>query len=189
MAPLPASPLPLPRRRLRPFDPMATPGIEAVERQGAPPRAGLAEPLGGEEPLPPTAAPPSGGRPPVLRAPSSVPAPPVPARDGYALRLVSGRRLYDGGAGVEASESLAPLAGTAVARLHPSELERTGVGVRGRLRLRSAGGSVMLEAHEDVGLPTGVVWVPFNLEGDDLAGVSALVDATAAVTDVRLETP
>ena len=35
--------------RLAPFDPMATPGIDAVEVQGAPPRAGLAEPPGGDE--------------------------------------------------------------------------------------------------------------------------------------------
>jgi NADH-quinone oxidoreductase subunit G len=179
------------RPRLRPFDPMATPGIEAVERQGAPLRAGLAEPLGGEEQGsgngsvegPATAA-----RPPLVTAPAALEAPPLPARDGYAVRLVAGRRLYDGGAAVEASESLADLAGTAVARLHPSELERAGGRDGDRLRLRSARGELVLVAHADPGLPAGVVWVPFNLEGDDEAGVSALIDATAAVTDVRLET-
>ena len=34
---------------LAPIDPMATPGIDAVETQGAPPRAGPAEPPGGDE--------------------------------------------------------------------------------------------------------------------------------------------
>jgi len=188
VAPLPATKLALPR--LRPFDPMGTPGIEAVERQGAPPRVGLAEPVGGED-RPGNGAGGSrgpGGRPPVVTAPASLAVPPVPARDGYAVRLSSGRRLYDGGAAVEASESLAPLAGSAVARLHPSELERAGAQSGDRLKLRSARGELVLEAHGDHGLPTGVVWVPFNLEGDDEAGVSALIDATAAVTDVRLET-
>jgi NADH-quinone oxidoreductase subunit G len=190
VAPIPATKVALPR--LRPFDPMATPGIEAVERQGAPPRAGLAEPLGGEEPTGGEGSDrrhATGGRPPLVSAPVSLSAPPVPARDGYAVRLVAGRRLYDGGAAVEASESLAPLAGSALARLHPSEIERAGVGNGGRLRLRSARGELVLAAHADPGLPAGVVWVPFNLEGDDESGVSALVDAAAAVTDVRLETP
>jgi predicted molibdopterin-dependent oxidoreductase YjgC len=189
VAPIPSAKVGVPR--LRPFDPMATPGIEAVERQGAPPRAGLAEPVGGEDQpgnggTPPPAG---GGRPPLLTAPAAVSAPSVATRDGYAVRLAAGRRLYDGGAAVEASESLAPLAGSAVARLHPSELERAGAHSGGRLKLRSGRGELVLEAHADHGLPAGVVWVPFNLEGDDEAGVSALVDATAAVTDVRLETP
>jgi NADH-quinone oxidoreductase subunit G len=189
VAPIPSAKLPLPR--LRPFDPMATPGIEAVERQGAPPRAGVAEPVGGEDQSgnggSRSGAP--GGRPPLLTAPTSLAAPAVPSRDGYAVRLVSGRRLYDGGAAVEASESLAPLAGPAVARMHPSELDRAGVQSGGRLKLRAGRGELVLEAHADHGLPPGVVWVPYNLEGDDEAGVSALIDATAAVIDVRLETP
>ncbi|HMK99880.1 MAG TPA: NADH-quinone oxidoreductase subunit NuoG [Acidimicrobiales bacterium] len=191
VAPLKGTPVRIGGRRLPLLDPMATPGIEAVERQGAPPRAGSAEPPGDE--LPPSgdddAGPGSNGRPPLLTATSPPDVPHVPARDAYAVRLVSGRRLYDGGAAVEASESLAALAGTAVAALHPQELERLGVHAGGRLRLRSARRSVVLEVAADPGLPTGVVSVPVNLDADDGPGASALIDAVAAVTDVRLETP
>ena len=43
VAPLTASPVSI-GRRAAPLDPIAFPGVESVERQGAPPRAGLAEP-------------------------------------------------------------------------------------------------------------------------------------------------
>ena len=43
VVPLTASPVAL-GRRAAPLDPIAFPGVESVERQGAPPRAGLAEP-------------------------------------------------------------------------------------------------------------------------------------------------
>jgi NADH-quinone oxidoreductase subunit G len=196
VVPLTRAAVGVPSLRVRPFDPMATPGIEAVERQGAPPRAGLAEPLGAEgEPLEPRspagrATPPAQSAPPaLLRPPATVAAPHVSGPDGYGVRLVSGRRLYDGGAVVEASESLAPLAGLSLARLHPQDLERLGVRPGGRVRLRAATAAVVLEAHGDPGVPMGTVSVPFNLDADGAAGASALIDATAAVTELRLETP
>jgi NADH-quinone oxidoreductase subunit G len=216
VAPLAAARVALPRLRAsRPIDPMATPGIEAVERQGAPPRAGLAEPAGAEDlalDASTTATPAAGSsrsarsagsanssgpasgngaaaRPALLGRPAVAPAPHVPPTDAYSLRLVSGRRLYDDGAMVEASESLAPLAGNAVAHVHHSELERLGVVSGGRVRVRSARGALTLDALADDGVPPGVVAVAFNLDGDDGAGASSLVDVTTAVTDVRLETP
>ncbi|HZU80248.1 MAG TPA: molybdopterin-dependent oxidoreductase, partial [Acidimicrobiales bacterium] len=176
-------------RRRPVIDPMATPGIEAVERQGAPPRAGLAEPLGGDEPAGGARASGEDGRPAMLRWPRPVEAPHLPAPDGYSLRLVAGRRLYDEGALVEASESLAALTGTAAVRVHPSELERLGVHSGGQVRLRSARGALVLEALADTGVARGVAVVPFNLEADDGTGVSALIDAAVAVVDVRMETP
>jgi NADH-quinone oxidoreductase subunit G len=200
VVPLAATSLPTPRLRLRPLDPVATPGIEAVERQGAPPRAGLAEVPGAEEP--PGAGDPPGtegggagngaGRrpkPPLVGLPASLAVPKVPPRDGYGALLVSGRRLYDGGAAVEASPSLAALVPVASAHLHPGELERLGVRSGGRLRLRSARGEVVLEAHGDPSLSRGVVWVPFNLDAGEGPGAADLIDAEAAVTTVRLETP
>ncbi|MHB8681529.1 MAG: NADH-quinone oxidoreductase subunit NuoG [Acidimicrobiales bacterium] len=187
VVPLAAAPVSL-RRRVPPIDPMATPGIEAVERQGAPPRAGMAEPLGGDD-APSPAAPALGGRPRPLQWPVPVSAPAAPALDAYSLRLVTSRRLYDDGALVEASSSLSALAGAAAARVHPAELERLGVASGGRVKLRSARGSLVLEAFAEPGLPRGVVSVPFNLDAGQGTGVSALIEAGAAVTDVRLETP
>ena len=95
IAPLPVSSVRITKRgALAPFDPMATPGIDAVEAQGAPPRAGLAEPLGGDELLAPSDATSSsngGGpaRPAALRwpVPVEVPAVPAPDRVHVAARL------------------------------------------------------------------------------------------------------
>ena len=176
-------------RPSRRIDPIATPGIEAVERQGAPPRSGLAERVGGEEAPDAPAGRPAASPPAALGLPTEFAGPSVaPAAPG-ALRLVTTRRLYDDGALVEASESLAGLAGAAVARLHPEDHARAGVADGGRLRLRSGRGELLLDAVADPVVPPGVVQVPFNLDGDDGAGASALVDAGAAVTDVTVEAP
>ncbi|HLX88169.1 MAG TPA: molybdopterin-dependent oxidoreductase, partial [Acidimicrobiales bacterium] len=196
VAPLAAASVGLPRRRVAaPIDPIATPGIEAVERQGAPPRAGLAEPQGTEDDAARSATDAAPAGRPALLAPSA-PAPPpaLPAPDSYSLRLVSGRRLYDDGALVEASASLAALVPASSARLHGAELERLGVPSGGRVRVRSGRGTVTTEVVADNRLPRGVVSIPFNLDGTSNpdgtggAGVAALIDASAAVTDVRLET-
>jgi NADH-quinone oxidoreductase subunit G len=194
VAPLKASPVSIGRRPMARIDPVATPGIEAVERQGAPPRAGSAEPLGSAVAAVGAAlvgvavgAAPS-TRPALLAAPDSVDVPHVPAADNYSLRLVSGRRLYDDGALLNASASLAALAGTAVLRVHHGELERLGVGSGGSVRVRSARGAIELEARVDDGVPKGAAAIDFNLQGPDNEGAAALIDANEAVVDVRLET-
>jgi len=205
IAPLPASSVRITTRgALAPFDPMATPGIDAVEVQGAPPRAGLAEPPGGDE-LHGAAngaangangavSAPSGAsaRPKSLRWPVPVEAPQLPAPDSYSLRLVSTRRLYDHGVLLEACRSLAPLASPAAVRANPYDLGPLGVTTAGRVRVRSSRAAVEFEAVADDGVPRGVVCIDFNLLGDDTgaahAGASALIDATEPVVDVRLET-
>ncbi|MGA2521048.1 MAG: NADH-quinone oxidoreductase subunit NuoG [Acidimicrobiales bacterium] len=201
VAPLAAAPVRITTRRtLAPFDPMATPGIESVELQGAPPRAGTAEPLGGDEVAATSgnghdganghAAAASGGptRPPTLRWPQPVEAPHLPADDSYSLRLVSTRRLYDTGVLVGACDPLAALAPAATVRANPYELDRLGVGAGQRVRVRSARGALELEARPDDALPRGVVSVGFNLDAGDGLGASSLIDAGEAVVDVRLET-
>jgi predicted molibdopterin-dependent oxidoreductase YjgC len=198
VVPLPASPVRITTRgALAPFDPMATPGIDAVEAQGAPPRAGLAEPLGGDEPQSPAdGAPASNGgapaRPRSLRWPLSVDAPPLPPLDAYSLRLVSPRRLYDHGVLLEACASLAPLAPVATVRANPHDLAQLGVTAGARVKVRSARGALELQAVSDQGVPKGAVCIDFNLHGDDpgapAAGASALIDAREPVVDVRLET-
>ncbi len=197
VAPLPASPVRIATRRvLAPFDPMATPGIDAVEAQGAPPRAGLAEPPGGDELLGLGNGSSSNGgaptRPRSLRWPVPVEATVLPAPDSYSLRLVSSRRLYDHGVLVEACSSLAPLAAPATVRANSYDLGHLGVATAARVRVRSSRAALEFQAVADDGVPRGVVCIDFNLHTDDpsvqRAGASALIDAGQPVIDVRLET-
>jgi NADH-quinone oxidoreductase subunit G len=198
VAPLAASPVTLGTgRRLspEPFDPMATPGIESVEAQGAPPRSGGAEPTGGEAPANGSAHGSSGTRPRTLRWPQPVATATLPTADSYSVRLVSGRRLYDGGVLLGACDSLVPLVAPAGLRAHSHDLEKLGVAAGGPLRVRSARGEVVLDAVADDRVPRGVAAIDFNLaiagDGvhDGLAAAAALIDSRQAVVDVRLETP
>jgi len=172
-----------------PIDPMAIPGVESVERQGAPPRVGLTEEVSSEllAALHPDEA---EGAPGLLRRPAAAPVS-VPLPDHYSLRLVAPRRLYDNGAAVLASPSLARLVPEASAAANPSDLARLGVGVGESVRVRSPRGEVTLVAHGDAGVPKGVLVIEFNLSqpGEGAANAAArLIDATAVVNDVRLET-
>ena len=208
LVPLPVSPVQLPTRpALVPFDPMATPGIESVEVQGAPPRAGVAESVGGDVvPSSGNGAGQRGGRrdrpgkPALLRWSADGAPTRIPGLDRYSLRLVAPRRLYDDGVVVQESDFLRPLAPPPVARANPHDLEQLGVATGTRVRVRSARGTLELEAVADEGIPVGVVSVGFNLgvettvDGDGgrsehaRAGASSLIDASVPVTDVRLET-
>jgi NADH-quinone oxidoreductase subunit G len=179
-----------------PIDPIALPGVESVERQGAPPRVGLAQlpslPDGGAPDDPPSAPPP------LLGAGTPVPgdAPHVEPVDSYSLRLVSTRRLYDAGSMLEASPSLRPLVDTAVVRANPYDLDRLGIGTGDPVRIRSSRGSLVLPAEASTCIPRGVAAVDFGLPvpADGTAGsppvpnaAATLIDPAAAVTDVRLE--
>ena len=217
VVPLPETPVRIASRRLEsPFDPMATPGIESVEAQGAPPRAGQAEPLGARDHElasgdgavsrsghgsggSPRGGGETGGRPPLVRWRPPLDSPPVPARDEGALRLVATRRLYDGGVLVGSCDSLRPLAPPAVLRLNPDELELLGASPGDLVRVRSGRGSLDLEAVADDRLPRAVAAVDFNpganggderptgVSAEPASGAAVLIDASASVTDVRLE--
>jgi len=171
-----------------PIDPIALPGVESVERQGAPPSVGSAE-VDENEVGPAALAAPSGG-PAVLDGPGPVGEPVhVPPADHYAFRLLSPRRLYDGGSAVSASPSLAGLVEEAEARLHPLDLDRLGVGRGDRVRVRSARVAFELAAAPDDGLPRGVVAVDFlRPAGGERNAAAALIDGSAVVNDVRVET-
>jgi NADH-quinone oxidoreductase subunit G len=209
IAPLPASPVRITTRTaLAPFDPMATPGIDAVESQGTPPRAGLAEPVGGDELVEGGAGATAGtgngsgaaARPRPLRWPVTVEVPNVAAPDGDALRLVSLRRLYDDGILLEACGSLASLTPPAVLRANPADLAPLGVTTGGQVRVRTARASLVFDVAADDGVAPGVACIDFNLHnhggstGDDSAdsvarvSASALIDVREPVIDVRLET-
>ncbi len=182
-------------RPVAPIDPMAIPGVESVERQGAPPRVGSAEPPGleggagtgsreggeaaGTGTLPPLVA---------VGWARDEGAHAAPA-DSYSLRLVCTRRLYDSGSAVTSSPSVSPLVASAQAHANPYDLDRLGATTGDRVRVRSPRGALVLEARADPETPRGVLMIEFNVPSDDVAPNAAarLIDATAPVTEVRLE--
>jgi NADH-quinone oxidoreductase subunit G len=175
------------RTDVEPIDPVALPGIESVERQGAPPRVGIS----GSGPGLPRGID-LGSPPPLLTLTDSGGADPiaVPKPDAYALRLVAGRRLYDAGSSVTGSPSLTPLVPALVARANPYDLDRLGAGTGDRVKVRSARGELTLDALADDGVPRGVVAIDFNVPGGESApgnAVATLIDSRQPVTDVRLE--
>jgi NADH-quinone oxidoreductase subunit G len=107
-----------------------------------------------------------------------------PARDAYALRLVTGRTLYDGGITVAASDSLSELVADPVLLISPQDRDRIGVEDGAEVRVTSARGSLTLAVRADAAIGTGTAYLPFNLPG---SGVSDLVDLSTAVTDLRVE--
>jgi NADH-quinone oxidoreductase subunit G len=176
------------RTDVEPIDPVALPGVESVERQGAPPRVGIAGGDGRVE----TRAAAAGAMPPLL---SSVPASDgaaahVPPADSYALRLVSSRRLYDAGSSMTGSPSLTPLVPKLEVRANPYDLDRLGTKTGDQVKVRSARGELVLSAVADGRVPRGVVSVDFNVPGGaDLPGnaVATLIDSRNPVTEVRVE--
>ncbi len=172
---------------VEPIDPVALPGVESVERQGAPPRVGLA---GGDGRADGRVAG-SGQLPPLLSgAPPAGDAIHLSPADNYALRLVATRRLYDAGSSVTGSPSLTPLVPKLAARANPYDLDRLGARTGDQVRVRSARGALVLTAEADDGVPRGVVAVDFNVpNGPDSPAnaVSSLIDSRSLVTDVRME--
>ncbi len=172
---------------VEPIDPMALPGVESVERQGAPPRVGTGASLPA---VARTAA--LGSPPPLLEWTGTGGTEPlhVPKADNYTLRLVAGRRLYDAGSSVTGSPSLTPLVPTLVARANPYDLDRLGAVTGDRVKVRSARGELILAAEADEGVPRGVVAIDFNVPGGESApgnAAATLIDGRQIVTDVRLE--
>jgi NADH-quinone oxidoreductase subunit G len=177
-----------PRRvDVEPIDPMALPGIESVERQGAPPRVGT----GARNPALPQSAT-RGNLPPLLSGIGSGGRErlAIPMPNAYALRLVAGRRLYDAGSSVTGSPSLTPLVPVLVARANPYDLDRLGAETGDPVKVRSARGELTLPAQADDRVPRGVLAIDFNVPGGQSApgnAVATLIDSRLPVTDVRLE--
>jgi NADH-quinone oxidoreductase subunit G len=150
-------------------------GMTAVTGGGAPPAVD-AEPADAAELA----------RPAPLRWEAPTDLPPAPKLDSYSLRLVSGRALYDGlTVSVSKTPHLSSLAQPTTLRVNPFELERLGVVSGGNVHLTSTRASFTLPAVADAALPRGSASLAFNLS---VPGAAELIDATAAVTEVRLET-
>jgi NADH-quinone oxidoreductase subunit G len=190
VAPLVASAVSITRRAPLPLDPVAVPGVESVERQGAPPHAGLAEsPTADLDPpdddVAPGARP---ARPEPLVGPVDLVVPHVAPGDRYSVRLVASRTLYDLGAAVSAVPVLAGLVATAPLRVNPQDLDDLGVAAGGSVRVRTATASALLGAVPDASLRRGVVATEFNAPLAQ-GTVGDLIDLGGPVVELRMETP
>ena len=185
VAPLGASPVSLTRRA--PLDPMAVPGVESVERQGASLQAGLAfssDAGTGSAPGEPAAGSPA--RPPMLAGVPALDVPHVSPADGYSVRLVASRVLYDSGSAVEAVPALAGLVVPGALRANPQDLDELGVAAGGDVRLRSATATLVVPVEPDGSLPRKVVAADVNVPlGDGTVG--DLIDRAFPVVDLRME--
>ena len=173
----------------RPLDPMADPGIASAEIHEIPSESLLAARMGAG--VTPTAPNDGADIPPRLVFPL---APADPAAAGPAgipeapsvgtLRLVATRTMWDAGTTLAHSPNLAPLAPEPVAGLHPTELEARGLFGGDEVTIRSPKGVLVgLRLIADPGLAPGTVAVGCNLAG---ASATALIDLSAAVTDVEI---
>jgi NADH-quinone oxidoreductase subunit G len=106
-----------------------------------------------------------------------------PAFDAYSLRLVATRKLYDLGTATQQSPSLAGLVGGTDVRLNPYDFDRLGIEAGTSVNLTASAGSITLDAHPDPSVPKGSAAVLVN-QGP---AIGTLVDAAAAVTEVRVE--
>jgi len=190
VAPLVASAVSITRRAPLPLDPVAVPGVESVERQGAPPHAGLAEsPTADLDPPGDDVAPGvRPARPEPLVGPVDLVVPHVAPGDRYSVRLVASRTLYDLGAAVSAVPVLAGLVATAPLRVNPQDLDDLGVAAGGSVRVRTATASALLGAVPDASLRRGVVATEFNAPLAQ-GTVGDLIDLGAPVVELRMETP
>ena len=109
---------------------------------------------------------------------------PMPGRDAYALRLVSGRPLYDDGATVQHSASVHNLKRTVELLVAAPDMQRLGVTNGTVVKVTSAHTTLTVPVRAVRGIAPGTA--EFAMEGADTA--SALIDAAAPVTDVRVET-
>jgi len=108
-----------------------------------------------------------------------------PAVDSYALRLVARRALYDLATATTQSPSIAHLADDAAIVIHPSVLDRLGLDVGGRVNVTSSRTTVVMTVDVDAAIARDVAVVGFNQPG---CNSSELIDLTAAVTEIQLET-
>ncbi|MEM1332661.1 MAG: NADH-quinone oxidoreductase subunit NuoG [Actinomycetota bacterium] len=109
-------------------------------------------------------------------------------RNSYDHRLVVSRKLYDRAIGTAMSRGISNLAVTAAAHVHPLDADQLGATDGADVRLVAEHASVVLPLRLDARIERGNVWVPFNAAADHGGGcVESIIDARAAVTDVRIE--
>ncbi|RIK10429.1 MAG: NADH dehydrogenase (quinone) subunit G [Acidobacteria bacterium] len=134
-------------------------------------------------------------------APQEIEHPPI-ATDQYNHRVIAGRKLYGDGQVSGRCTAFRRIDTKAVARLNSRDMSRLGVEDGVAVRLRGARADLEIAVMTDDSVPEGSVSVPFNRiatsSGADEkeTGESALhpirvadlIDSTAAVNEVRIET-
>ena len=120
----------------------------------------------------------------------SDPVPMTPAADNYSLRFVATHTLYDNGASVLASPSLAALRPAGVAKVNPYDLDRLGVTTGDRVKLLSEKATLIVAVEADPGVIKGTVAMDVNIavttSGINANAVASILDSTLAVTDPEL---
>jgi anaerobic selenocysteine-containing dehydrogenase len=123
--------------------------------------------------------------PPLLEWDRAAPTVSVPPRDGYALRLVVGRTLYDHGRVVRETPAFGRLVPDNVLRVNPHDLAALGVDSGTEVKITAARASLTRPVVGDPAVPVGVAAIAFPADG---TGPALIIDTAAPVTDVRVET-
>jgi len=109
----------------------------------------------------------------------------APIADGYGLRLISGRKLWDGATTTAHSPSLQHLAEPPTLKVHPNDLQRLGIPSGSEVRVISTRATENLTAVADSNVQRGTAVLPFNQPG---GSANRFIDATAVINDIRIET-
>ncbi len=107
-----------------------------------------------------------------------------PVNDRYSLRLLTTRRMYDDGTALRHSPASSGLAAPLELRLNPVDFDKIGVQTDTVVRVESARGHLDMPVQVDAGVPVGSAAVWWRTSGADCR---PLIDASAMVTDVRVE--
>lgn len=116
----------------------------------------------------------------------NLPAPKdTPAADGYGLRLISGRKLWDAATATTNSPSLRHLAESPSLKVHSTDLQRLGIPTGTEVRVISTRATENLTVVADDNVQRGTAVLPFNQPGGN---ANRFIDATAVINDIRIET-
>ena len=107
----------------------------------------------------------------------------APSPDGYGLRLVVDRKLWDLGTMVQHAASLRDLAQPASIHLAASDFDALGIEDGADVTVEWPTGSATMAAHRDQGVPKGASRIPFRLPGVD---AGQIIDSSALVNDIRV---
>ncbi len=107
----------------------------------------------------------------------------APAPDGYGLRLVVDRKLWDLGTQVQQSASLRELPAPAELEIAAADFDALGIADGATVTVDWSSGSATLPARRSTGLPRGAARLPFRLAGAD---AGQMIDATSVASEIRV---